>query len=386
MGKSRRSAVTPDECGYRLPAEWEPQAAVWLAWPASVADWPGKGGAIPWVFAELVRHLAESQVVRLIVPSAAARPRVVATLRRAGVHLDQVDFVLARVNRTWARDFLPTFVTRRPPRAPDAGGPVGPTPRGAGGPVGAVKWRFNGWARYANHQLDHAAGDAAARWLDVPTWHPEVPLGGRPYRVVLEGGAIDGDGEGTLLTTRECLLEGPRARNRKLGREGTEAVLESYLGVRRVIWMDRGIAGDDTSGHVDDFVRFVAPGRVVVCQETNPRDVNHAPLAAAERLRGARDAQGRRLEVVPLPMPDPVYFGRERLPASYANFYIGNSVVLVPTFNDLRDRDALGLLAELFPTRRVVGVHCLDLVLGLGTIHCSTMQEPLGFARPRRST
>jgi agmatine deiminase len=361
-----------------MPAEWEPHAATWLAWPSSVADWPDKGGAIPWVFAEMIRHLTQSEVVRLIVPSAAAEPRVAALLRKAGADLSEVDFVRARVNRTWARDFLPTLVTRTPPPRDQAQG----QPRGALPQLGAVKWRFNGWARYSNHKLDDAAGDAAARWLDVPTWHPQVPVGGKPHRVVLEGGGIDVDGEGTLLATRECLLDGKLARNRKLGQAGTEVALNAYLGVRKVLWLDRGIAGDDTSGHVDDFVRFVGPGRVVLCREPNARDPNHAVLAAAAAsLRGARDAAGRRLDVVSLPMPEALYYGRERLPASYANFYVGNSVVLVPTFNDVSDREALGILGELFPTRKVVGVHAVDLVLGLGTIHCSTMQEPLAGGR-----
>ena len=384
MSSRKRTGTAPDELGYRLPAEWEPHAATWLAWPSSVADWPDKGGAIPWVFGELVRLLAQSEVVRLIVPSAAAEQRVAALLRKVGADVAEVDFVHARVNRTWARDFLPTFVTRRQPQPPEA--EVGTEPAAGKVPLlGAVKWRFNGWARYPNHKLDDAAGDIAARWLDVPTWHPEAAIEGKPHRVVLEGGGIDVDGEGTLITTRECLLDGQLARNAKLGKQGTEAVLAQYLGVRKVLWLERGIAGDDTSGHVDDFVRFVGPARVVVCHESDPRDPNHAPLAAAaEQLRGARDARGRKLEVVSLPMPAPLHFGRDRLPASYANFYVANSVVLVPTFNDEQDRVALGILQELFPTRRVVGVHCVDLVLGLGTIHCSTMQEPLGLARAAR--
>jgi agmatine deiminase len=382
VSKRRKIGTAPDELGYRLPAEWEPHAATWLAWPSSVADWPDKGGAIPWVFTELIRHLTESEVVRLIVPSAAAEQRVAALLRKAGADVDEVDFVYARLNRTWARDFMPTLVTRRQPQAPEATPPWTRPPGGKLPLLGAVKWRFNGWARYPNHKLDDAAGDVAARWLDVPTWHPEVAVGKQPHRVVLEGGALDVDGEGTLITTRECLLDGRLARNPKLGKQGTEAVLAQYLGVRKVLWLNRGIAGDDTSGHVDDFVRFVGPGRVVLCHEPNGGDPNHEPLAAAaERLRGARDARGRKLEVVPLPMPAPLHFGRDRLPASYANFYVGNSIVLVPTFNDERDRVALGILQELFPTRKVVGVHCVDLVLGLGTIHCSTMQEPLGLAR-----
>jgi len=208
----------------------------------------------------------------------------------------------------------------------------------------------------------------------VPTFLPAVA--GR--RLVLEGGAIDVDGQGTLLATEQCLLTGRQARNRALGKAGMEAALRDYLGAEKVIWLGNGIAGDDTGGHVDDFARFVAPGVVALAEEKRRSDPNYRPLhEASERLSGARDARGRRLEVVRLPMPRPVLFDGERLPASYANFYIGTGAVLVPTFNDPADRSALGILAELFPKRTVVGIHSTDFVLGLGTIHCSTQQEPL---------
>ncbi|MBN2196411.1 MAG: agmatine deiminase family protein [Polyangiaceae bacterium] len=369
----------PASLGYRMPAEWEPHAATWLAWPWSTADWPGKGGAIPWVFAELTRWLQRGEVVHLLVPHTDAEARVAGLLRKAGASLDEVDFVHAAVNRTWVRDSLPTFVTTR--RASDPH----PAPSGEAPALAAIKWRFNGWNRYTNHRKDEAVGHLAARWLGVPTYQPTVENAGEQRRVVLEGGAIDVDGEGTLLATRACLLTGPFARNPHLGAAGTERVFAEQLGVARVIWLDEGIAGDDTSGHVDDFVRFVGPGRVLLAQEPRAADVNHLLLCrAAEVLGSARDAAGRRLEVIPLPMPAPIRFGHERLPASYANFYIGNAVVVVPTFNDPQDRVALGILAELFPDRTVVGIHAVDLVLGLGTLHCSTQQEPVGVPRRRR--
>jgi agmatine deiminase len=249
-----------------------------------------------------------------------------------------------------------------------------------------VKWRFNGWARYRDYALDEAAGLQVARWLGGPVFLPEVGSGQRRRRVVLEGGALDVDGQGSVVVSEECLLTGQRARFKTVGRAEVERLLMAYLGVSRVLWVERGIVGDDTSGHVDDFVRFVAPGRLVLCEERRAADANHRPLSRArECLAGCRDAQGRRLEIIPLPMPDPVFFGPHRLPASYANFYLGNTVVLVPTFNDKADRQALGILAELFPGRRVVGIHALDLVLGLGTLHCSTQPEPFGRARRPRS-
>jgi agmatine deiminase len=203
------------------------------------------------------------------------------------------------------------------------------------------------------------------------------PGGGRPRQVVLEGGAIDVDGEGTLLCTEECLLSDVQARNPGLPREGLEQVLAQHLGVRKVIWLGNGIAGDDTHGHVDDLARFVGPGRVVLAYEPDPDDVNHAPLREnRERLAASTDAAGRRLEIISLPMPSPLFLDGVRLPASYANFYVGNAAVLVPTFNDPADRQALGILGELFPDRQVVGIHAVDLVWGLGTIHCMTQQEP----------
>jgi agmatine deiminase len=225
--------------------------------------------------------------------------------------------------------------------------------------------------------LDDHAGEQVARWLEVPCFLPEARGASRRQRVVLEGGAIDVDGEGTLLATKQCLLTGSTARNPKLGVEGTERVLSDNLGIDKVLWVADGIAGDDTAGHVDDFVRFVAPGRIVLAKETRAEDPNYRALnRARESLTGARDACGRKLEIVDLPMPRARFFAGQRLPASYVNFYIANGLVLVPTFNDEKDREALGLLAELFPDRRVVGIHSGDLVLGLGTLHCSTQQEP----------
>lgn len=349
---------TPRELGYVMPAEWADHAATWLTWPYS-EDWPGKLEAVRWTFAEMTRQLTRGERVRMIVPGASEQRDVEAWLARAHVDLGSVDFFVARTDRTWARDNLPSFVINAEHR------------------VGAVKWRFNGWARYDDHELDDAAGVAVASAHGNPAWFPEVRLEGKPWRFVLEGGSIDVDGEGTVLTTRRCLLGTGCPRNPGLGQQGTEKVLAEHLGISQVIWLEDGIAGDDTSGHIDDFARFVSPGRAVIAREADRNDPNHALLEAARNeLLEARDARGRRLEVIDLPMPAPLFFDGERLPASYANFYIANESVLVPTFNDPNDRVALGILAELFPQRRVCGVHAVDLVVGLGTLHCSTQQEP----------
>jgi agmatine deiminase len=354
---------TPREQGFRWPAEWEPLRAVWLAWPHNHEDWPGKFEGIEWVFCEMVHWLTQTQKVGLLVASPAASQHAEDCLRRYGVNLDAVERVTLPTNRSWTRDYLPTWLVR-------GAGRHGPAA------LGAVKWSFNGWARYDNYALDEAAGLHVGQRRTENVWTPQQGGPSSP-RFVLEGGAIDSDGEGTILTTSDCLLGTAFPRNPGLDQAGIERVLGEYLAADKVIFLPAGVAGDDTSGHIDDVGRFVAPGKVVLAREPDARDENHAPLEAArEYLLGERDARGRRLEVIALPMPSPRYFDGQRLPASYANFLLCNELVLVPTFNDPKDRQALGTLAELFPDRRVVGIHCLDLVLGLGSIHCSTHHEP----------
>ncbi len=349
---------SPRALGYRLPAEWEPHEATWLAFPHHRTDWPGKLAAIPWVFAEMARLIAPGERVRMLVADAGQRDRAQRVFERAGVPLDRVDWILSPTNRSWTRDYVPLFLVKG---------------RGRSRRRAAVNFRFDGWARYRDHGSDHKSGVTIARRFDGEAFEPRLPDGGH---AVLEGGSIDVDGQGTLLTTEECLLTSRRARNPGLDRQGTERLLAEQLGVRQVIWLENGVVGDDTSGHVDDFARFVAPGRVVVCEETNRRDENHAPLRAARRaLERSTDARGRRLEVIALPMPASVTYDGMRLPASYANFYIANAAVLVPTFNDPMDREALDILAACFVDRPVVGIYSRDLVLGLGSLHCSTMQE-----------
>ncbi len=365
--RAERDDATPAALGYRMPAEWEPHRATWLAWPHEKSDWPGKFETVRWVFCEIAKALHGGERIELVVRDGAAKREAASALERSGVDLAAVEFHQARTDRSWTRDSVPTFVVAAA---------RGSRKRAA---RAAVKWRFNGWARYKNHRHDDALGHVVGELCGARLFEPVVRLGKRLHHFVLEGGAIDVDGQGTLLATEECLLDGKQARNPELGQALVEEVLRDYVGAEKVIWIERGIAGDDTGGHIDDFARFVAPGRVVVAVEQNRKDENHRILLRArERLNAARDARGRKLEVIPLPMPAPLVFDGQRLPASYANFYVGNEVVLVPTFNDLNDRIALGILSDLFPNRRVVGIHATDFVLGLGTIHCSTQQEPLG--------
>ncbi|HTK77013.1 MAG TPA: agmatine deiminase family protein [Gemmataceae bacterium] len=339
----------------RMPAEWEPHRATWIAWPHHAADWPGKFAAIPWVYAEIVRHLAASETVCLLVADAKMQARARRLLRRAGIGMDRIEFYQVPTDRVWTRDYCPIFVV------------------GEKGDLALTDWHFNGWAKYPNWQRDDAVAGRVAELLGRPIRQPVV----KGKRVVLEGGSIDVNGQGLLLTTEECLLGTEQARNPDLTQNALEKLFCEFLGIKKVLWLNRGIAGDDTHGHVDDLARFVNPRTVAIVTEDDPEDENYLPLQEnLERLKGMTDQEGRPLEVVTLPMPDPVMFAGTRLPASYANFYIANDRVLVPTFNDPMDRVALGTLAELFPDRTVVGIHAVDLVWGLGTLHCLTQQEP----------
>lgn len=341
-----------------MPAEWERHEATWLGWPHNATDWPGKIVAIDWVYGEIVRKIAPGEMVRILVNSRRHQARASAILGRAGVNPAQTQFFPFPTNRGWTRDFGPIFVRRQKPR-PE---------------VAIVRFRFNAWARYPDWKKDDAIAERAARALKCRLFRAKF----RGRDVVLEGGAIDTNGRGTLLTTEECLLDQKtQPRNPGIRRADIEAIFRARLGVKNILWLGRGIAGDDTHGHVDDFCRFVGPRTVVLCRENNPRDANYSRLEEnRERLQGMRLENGRKIEVVPLPMPAPLFLEGQRLPASYANFYISNTAVLVPTFNDPNDRRALGALGELFPDRTVVGIHSVDLVWGLGTLHCLTQQQP----------
>jgi agmatine deiminase len=353
---TKRSSDTPPAAlGYRMPAEWEPHAATWLAWPHEKTDWPGKFAPIPWVYADIVRHLSQVERVRILVEDAAMERAARRNLKSAGANLAAVDFFQVPTNRGWIRDFGPIFV------------------RNGKNEIAATNWHFNAWAKYDDWKKDDAANEKLARKLKWNVWSPTY----RSRRVVLEGGSIDVNGLGTMLTTEECLLSPIQTRNPGVSRQELETIFRDYLGVTNVLWLKNGIAGDDTHGHVDDLARFVDPGTVVTVVEKDPSDANYQPLQEnLALLREMKDQDGRALRVETLPMPEPVHFDEQRLPASYANFYIANQLVLVPTFNDARDATALSKLAALFPGRKVVGIACLDLVLGLGTLHCMTQQEP----------
>lgn len=346
---------TPAALGFSMPAEWEPHEATWLAWPHHPTDWPDKLDTIRWVCTEIVRKLAPGETVRMLVGSRAEEKLARRYLGRAGADAPRVEFIVHPTNRGWTRDSGPLFIRR-------------------GTETAIVHLHFNGWAKYSDWRKDRRVPETAARHLRKRLFHARWH--GRPF--VLEGGGIEVNGCGTLLTTEECYLDPQtQVRNPGLGRKEFEAALREYLGVTNIFWLGGGIAGDDTHGHVDDLCRFVNPKTVVLIREDDPTDVNYRPLAENwERIQDLRLEDGSKPEVVALPMPAPLYFDGDRLPASYANFYIANAAVLVPTFNDPNDRVALGILGELFKDRPVVGIHAVDLVLGFGTLHCLTQQEP----------
>jgi agmatine deiminase len=338
-----------------MPAEWEPHRATWIGWPHHEPDWPGKLAAIPWVYAEIARVLADRESVDILCPTPETAAGARDALAAHAVRLDRVALHVVPTDRVWLRDSAPTGVLD-----PD-------------GRVRLVDWAFNAWAKYDNWQRDDAVGAAIARLTGLPRATPQRPDGSR---LVLEGGGIDVNGQGLLLVTEEWLLSDVQVRNPGMAAKDYERAFERWLGVRHTIWLGEGCVGDDTHGHVDDVARFVSPDTIVLAVEDDPSDENHGrSMDNLRRLELASAASGiGPLRVVRLPFPRPVIMNGERLPASYANFYIANGVVLVPTFNDFNDRIALNTLAELMPSHRIVGIHSVDLVWGLGTLHCLTQQ------------
>lgn len=375
-----------------MPAEWEPHDATWLAWPHYKLDWPGKFEPIPWVYAEIIRYLSRHERVELIVKDAAAEKLARKTLQRANAWNENVRFHRWPTNRVWTRDSGCAFVlpcgadipvraglrkssgsqNSRPP-AKNAGSTGYPQSGFLEGKLTAIKWRFNAWAKYPNWQHDEKIGSLMAKAAGAEELQPM--LGEK--RVVLEGGSIEVNGRGTLITTEECLLSRVQQRNPGMNKQDYEKSFAKYLGAPNVIWMGSGIVGDDTHGHVDDITRFVSPDTVVTCVDADPASENYEALRDnIRRLRDATTEDGRPLATIDLPMPASVYFEGRRLPASYANFYIANGVVLVPVFNDPNDRVALDILADIFPEREIVGIYCGDLIWGFGAIHCMTQQQP----------
>jgi agmatine deiminase len=342
---------------FRIPAEWEPHEATFIGWPHNKEDWPGKFTPIPWVYAEIVRKISIGEKVRILVESIEHENKAKKVLKDADVGLNNIEFYKFKSDRGWTRDSGPAFVKNI-----------------KSDEVTLIHFRFNGWAKYDNFKKDEKLPEFISKKFNLK----KVVAEHKDTHVVLEGGSIDTNGKGTLLTTEECLMyDKIQVRNPGFTKKDYEEVFKKYLGITNTIWLGKGIAGDDTHGHVDDLCRFINKDTVVLVQEKNPDNVNYEILNEnRERLQYIKLEDGSKLNVVFLPMPQPVIFKGERLPASYANFYISNSAVLVPTFNDPNDKIALGILSELIIDRPVVGIHSVDLVWGLGTLHCLTHEQP----------
>ena len=337
-----------------MPAEWEPHAATWIAWPHFRGDWPGKFEPIPWVYAEMVRNLGIRERVEIAVQDASAETKARKVLEKAGAHSPNVRFHRWKTDRVWTRDSGCLFVEEQ-------------------SQLRALHFRFNAWAKYPNYKQDAKLGAQIARKAKARVINPIKDK----HKVVLEGGSIDVNGRGILLTSEECLLSKVQERNPGFTRDDYNRMFAEYMGIEKVIWLGNGIVGDDTHGHVDDLARFVAPNTIFTVVEPNKSDPNHDPLSEnLRRLRAATDRNGKKFQIVEVPMPRHFTFEGRRLPASYANFYIANGLVLAPVFNDPNDRTALNTLAELFPDRQIVPIYSGDFIWGLGAMHCMTQQQP----------
>lgn len=339
---------------YRFPAEWEKHKSTWIAWPHEESDWPGKFEIVDWVYSDIVRVLSASEQVNIVLSRKTSIERVKEVLENSHVDLERVSYFYKETDRSWLRDSAPISVVA------------------ADGLRKWVSFNFNAWAKYDNFSADSELPDfiAWASKRDIV----KASYNGKP--VVMEGGAIETDGEGTLIVTEECLQSEIQERNPGFSKSDYESVFKEFLGIEKVIWLEAGVRGDDTHGHIDDITRFVGSQKVLTVIEEDKNHPNYSVLKKnREILLASTDAKGRKLEVIDLPMPSDVVFEGQVLPASYANFYIANKVVLVPVFNDSKDRLALNIIADCFPDREVVGVNARDLVLGLGTFHCLTQQE-----------
>lgn len=339
----------------RFPAEWEKQQGILLCFPHNGKDWPGKYQAIQWVFIEFIKKIASFEEVILVVASEKLQDKVIVMLQTADVNMSKISFIKHKTNRSWMRDSGPIIVENENGRE-------------------ALNFNFNGWAKYKNYQLDKKVPSKVADFLELPI--TKVTYNGKP--VIVEGGAIDSNGKGTLLTTEECLMHpNIQVRNKNFTKKDYEAVFKEYLGISNVIWLGNGIEGDDTHGHVDDLARFVNENTIITVVEENKNDSNYKVLQDnLKRLQNAKLENGKAPNIVTLPMPKRLNFDGIRLPASYANFLILNNCVLVPTFNDANDRIALDTIANCFPKREIIGINAVDLIWGFGTLHCLSQQIP----------
>lgn len=343
--------ISPKELGYYFPAEFAPHEATWLSWPHKEASWPGKINTIFSYYAEFVKELAKGEIVRINVADEAMKAFATGHLEKAGTDLSRVEFYFHPTNDAWCRDHGPAFLVN--PKAEQK--------------KLVVDWGYNAWGdKYPPYDLDDVIPTLVAKQFGLPVYYPGI---------VMEGGSVEFNGAGTILTSTSCLLN-PN-RNPHLDQAQIEELLLKYYGAEQVLWVDDGIVGDDTDGHIDDTVRFVNIDTVLTVTENNKNDENFSLLQNnLKQLQKMRLVNGRQLNIVELPMPDPVIWEEQRLPASYANFYISNASVIVPTFRCKKDDTALRIIQECFPDRQVTGIDSTEIIWGLGSFHCLSQQEP----------
>jgi agmatine deiminase len=364
INKKIISSESKKDVLFILPPEWEKHEATWIGWPHNKEDWPGKFSPIPLVYAEIVRMLSRGELVRILIENDSHEKKAKKVLKSVGIDFSKIEFYKIKTDRNWLRDAGPQFV------------------KNTNGQITLVHFKFNAWAKYDNYKKDKNIPEFISRKMEIPY----IPALYNDHNIVLEGGAIDINGKGTLITTEECLMDPKvQVRNKDFTKHDYAEVFKKFLGIKNIIWLGNGINGDDTHGHTDDLCRFVNEKTIVVASEENEKDENFIPLKENyERLQDAILEDGNKPDIIKLPMPAPVVFKGERLPASYANFYISNYAVLVPTFNDSNDRKALGIMSELFSDRKVIGIHSVDLVWGLGTLHCLTHEQPYIDISPQK--
>lgn len=342
--------MTPKQLGFHFPAEFAPHTATWLSWPHKEASWPGKIETIFPVYAEFIKHVAEGERVNVNVANETMKQKAIAHLEKAGANLQQVNFFFHPTNDAWCRDHGPAFLIHKTEKKKMV-----------------VDWGYNAWGgKYPPYDLDDVVPTLIAKHYGLPVVHPGI---------VMEGGSVDFNGRGTVLTTTSCLLN-PN-RNPHLNQQQIEQYLVDFYGVSNILWLGDGIVGDDTDGHIDDLTRFVNEDTVVTVMEENQRDENYQPLKEnLEMLQKLKLENGKSMNIVELPMPSKIVYEDMRLPASYANFYISNNYVVVPTFRDKNDDRALSILQGCFPERKVIGLDSVDIIWGLGSFHCLSQQEP----------
>ena len=336
----------------RMPAEWEEQKSTWIAWPHNKKDWPNKFDFIPEIFAEIISHISKGQKVNILIENNVLKKRAILILKNFKVNFSNIRFSLCKTDRAWLRDSFPIFVKNKNKKI-------------------LLNWKFNSWAKYKNFKKDNSIINKVKKVLKLQSISPVF----NRRKVVLEGGAIDVNGNGTLITTEECLLSKIQQRNSGFKKHDYEKIFFNYFGIRKIIWLKRGIVGDDTHGHIDDLARFVSENTIFLAYERNKKDVNYKILRNNFRILKKLD-NFKKLKIIKIPMPEAKYIEGTRVPASYLNFYIANKVILVPTFNDKKDKLVLKMFRKHFKSRKVVPIDCSILIWGFGAIHCMTQQEP----------